>query len=82
MRKPAPVLLLGSYPSREKAEAAVAIALEKLGPDAGPRLSIDGRAPRFRVLLADAEPQARCDEIKARGVTCSFLYPAGDGSLR
>jgi len=55
---------------------------EALGPEVGARLLIDGKAPRLRILLWDTEPQARCEEIKARGVACFFLYPAADGSLR
>ena len=81
-RKPAPVVLLGVHQTGEKAEVAMGRLREALGPEVGARLLLDGKAPRLRILLSDTEPQARCEELKARGVACSFLYPAADGSLR
>lgn len=75
-------MLLGVHQNREKAEAGMEKLREVLGPEAGERLVIDGKVPRLRILLSDTQPQARCEELKARGVACSFLYPAADGSLR
>lgn len=76
------MVLLGVHQTSEKAEVAMGRLREALGPEAGARLLVDGKAPRLRILLSDTEPQARCEELKARGVACSFLYPAADGSLR